>query len=178
MQRHARWVWSLLGRHARCLTAITFLMGTAAWPGYGVSQAAQATAGPAAPAVVTGNARVDRLLSEMTFDEKIGMIHGEDEDASTFQGQAGYLQGVPRLGIASLRFADGPPGVLTRVPSTALTATMGVAATFSREDARANGVVIARDARALGIDVTLQPFINIDRDLSFEIGRASCRERV
>jgi beta-glucosidase len=145
------------------------LAWTAAWPGYGVSQALPATSG-STPAIVTGNARVDKLLSEMTFDEKIGMIHGEDEDPATFQGQAGYLQGVPRLGIPSMRFADGPPGVLTRVPSTALTATMGLAATFSREDARANGVIIARDARALGIDVTLQPFINIDRDLTFDRG--------
>ncbi|MGC2297864.1 MAG: glycoside hydrolase family 3 N-terminal domain-containing protein, partial [Acidobacteriaceae bacterium] len=119
---------------------------------------------------ITGNARVDKLLSQMTFDEKIGMIHGEDEDPATFQGQAGYLRGVPRLGIPAMRFADGPPGVLTRVPSTALTATMGLAATFSREDAQANGIVIARDARALGIDVSLQPFINIDRDLTFDRG--------
>lgn len=120
-----------------------------------------------APPVSTGNARVDKLLSEMTFAEKVSMIDGSDEPAATFQGQAGYLAGVPRLGIPSMRFADGPPGVLTRVPSTALTATMGLAATFSRDDARRNGIVIARDARSLGIDVVLQPFINIDRDLSF-----------
>jgi beta-glucosidase len=120
-----------------------------------------------APPSITGNARVDQLLSEMTFAEKVRMLDGSDEPAATFQGQAGYLAGVPRLGIPSMRFADGPPGVLTRVPSTALTATMGLAATFSREDARQNGLVIARDARSLGIDVVLQPFINIDRDLSF-----------
>jgi beta-glucosidase len=120
-----------------------------------------------APTAVTGNARVDRLLSEMTFAEKVSMLNGSDENPATFQGQAGYLAGVPRLGIPSMRFADGPPGVLTRVPSTALTATMGLAATFSREDARQNGIVIARDARSLGIDVVLQPFINIDRDLTF-----------
>ena len=115
---------------------------------------------------VTGNARVDKLLSEMTFAEKVSMLHGSDENPATFQGQAGYLAGVPRLGIPSMRFADGPPGVLTRVPSTALTATMGLAATFSREDARRNGVVIARDARALGIDVVLQPFIKRTNYLS------------
>lgn len=123
-----------------------------------------------APPAITGNARVDKLISEMTLDEKLGMLHGEDEDPATFQGQAGYLQGVPRLGIPYMRFADGPPGVLTSVPSTALTATMGVAATFSREDARQNGVVIGRDAKSLGIDVALQPFINMDRDLTFERG--------
>jgi beta-glucosidase len=150
------------------LAAVAFL-AVGSYPAWGANQDTP-TAAVAAPAAVTGNARVDELLSEMTFDEKIGMIHGEDEDPATFQGQAGYLQGVPRLGIPSLRFADGPPGVLTRVPSMALTATMGLAATFSREDARANGIVIARDARSLGIDITLQPFINIDRDLTFERG--------
>ncbi len=66
--------------------------------------------------------------------------------------------------------ADGPPGVLTRLPSQAETATMGVAATFSKQDAEQNGIVIAREARSLGIDVVLQPFINIDRDITFARG--------
>jgi beta-glucosidase len=121
---------------------------------------------PAASTVV-GAARVDRLLAAMTLQEKIAFIHGATEEASSYQGQAGYLPGVPRLGIPSLRLADGPPGVLTRQVSTALPATLALAATFSREDAAANGVVIGRDARALGIDVVLEPFINIYRDPSF-----------
>jgi beta-glucosidase len=120
--------------------------------------------------VVTGNPRVDKLLSEMTLEEKISMIHGAWENPATNQGQAGYLAGVPRLGIPSLRLSDGPPGVLTRLPSHAETATMGVAATFSKEDAEQNGVVIAREARSLGIDVVLEPFINIDRDITFSRG--------
>ena len=120
--------------------------------------------------VITGNARVDHLLAQMTLDEKISIIHGTGEDASTYQGQAGYLPGISRLGIPPVRFADGPPGVLTRVPSIAPTSTMGVAATFSREDARLNGKVIGREARSHGIGVALQPFINISRDFSF--GRA------
>ena len=121
-------------------------------------------------ASITGNARVDRLLQQMTLDEKIDMIHGTGEDARTNQGQAGYLPGIPRLGIPPMRFADGPPGVLTRVPSIAPTSTMGVAATFNREDARANGAVIGREARSHGISVALQPFINIDRDYAFGRG--------
>jgi beta-glucosidase len=120
--------------------------------------------------VVTGDARVDKLLSQMTLDEKLTLIHGTHEDPAVYQGQAGYLAGIPRLGIPGLRFADGPPGVLTRHPSQAETATMGVAATFSVKDAEANGVVIGREDRALGIDVSLQPFVNIDRDLEFERG--------
>jgi len=120
--------------------------------------------------VVTGDPRVDKLLSQMTLEEKITLIHGTQEDPKVYQGQAGYLAGVPRLGIPGLRFADGPPGALTRHPSSGETATMGVAATFSMKDAEANGLVIGREDRALGIDVSLQPFVNIDRDLQFGRG--------
>ena len=119
---------------------------------------------------VTGNGRVDHLLGQMTLDEKIAMVHGTGEDNSTYQGQAGYLPGVKRLGIPAMRFADGPPGVLTRAPSIAPTSTMGLAGTFSREDARLNGAVIGREARSHGISVALQPFINIDRDLNYGRG--------
>jgi beta-glucosidase len=115
----------------------------------------------------SGNPRVDRLISQMSLEEKISLIHGVSEQAATDQGQAGYWPGLPRLGIPSLRLTDGPPGVLTRHPSTGMTATMGLAATFSRSDARANGVVIGRDARALGQDIVLEPFINIFRDQTF-----------
>ena len=120
--------------------------------------------------VVTGDARVDKLLSQMTREEKLALIHGTHEDPAVYQGQAGYLGGVPRLGIPGLRFADGPPGALTRHPSQGETATMGVAATFSRKTAEDNGLVIGREDRALGIDVSLQPFVNIDRDLEFGRG--------
>ncbi|HMD78246.1 MAG TPA: glycoside hydrolase family 3 C-terminal domain-containing protein [Terracidiphilus sp.] len=120
--------------------------------------------------VVTGDARVDKLLSQMTLEEKLTLIHGTHEDPAVYQGQAGYLAGIPRLGIPGLRFADGPPGVLTRHPSQGETATMGVAATFSVKLAEENGVVIGREDRALGIDVSLQPFVNIDRDLEFGRG--------
>jgi len=120
--------------------------------------------------VLTGDARVDKLLSQMSLKEKIALIDGTHEDPPVYQGQAGYLAGVPRLGIPGLRFADGPPGVLTRHPSQGETATMGVAATFSTKTAEENGLVIGREARALGIDVALQPFVNIDRDLEFGRG--------
>ena len=126
--------------------------------------------GGATPPEKADEARVDRLLSQLTVEEKMQLIRGGAEEPAVYQGQAGYLPGVPRLGIPSLRLADGPPGLLTRVPSQAETATMGVAATFSVADAQANGVVIGREARSLGIDVVLQPFINIDRDITFARG--------
>lgn len=124
----------------------------------------------AVPAEKANEARIDKLLSQLTLEEKMNLLRGGSEDPSEYQGQAGYLPGVPRLHIPSLRFADGPPGLLTRVPAQAETATMGVAATFSTKDAEANGVVIGREARSLGIDVVLQPFINIDRDITFGRG--------
>ena len=129
-----------------------------------------ASVSPQSVPVVTGDARVDKLLSQMTHEEKLKLIDGTQEDPAVYQGQAGYILGVPRLDVPGLRFADGPPGVLSRHPSHAETATMGVAATFSRKTAEENGEVIGREARSLGIDVALQPFVNIVRDLEF--GRA------
>jgi beta-glucosidase len=118
---------------------------------------------------VTGDARVNKLLSQMTLDEKLTLIHGTEEKPGIFIS-SGYVAGIPRLGIPSLRLTDGPPGIITHHPSAAETATMGVAATFSVQDAELNGAVIGREARALGIDLTLQPFVNIDRDLEWERG--------
>ena len=115
----------------------------------------------------SGNDRVDRLLSQMTLAERISMIHGAPEDPATSQGQPGYVPGIPRLGLPALRLVDGPPGVLTKVWSTGMPATMALAATFSREDARKNGEVIGGDARALGQDIVLEPFLNLVRDFGF-----------
>ena len=121
----------------------------------------------AVPAEQANEARIESLLKQMTPEEKMQLIRGSVEPADTNQGQAGYLPGVPRLNIPALRMADGPPGVLTRIPGQAQTATMGVAATWSVKDAEANGAAIGKEARSLGIDVVLQPFINIDRDITF-----------
>src|SRR5271163_3279869 len=121
----------------------------------------------AVPPEKADEARIERLLQQMTIEEKMNLIRGDVEPAATNQAQAGYLPGVPRLGIPPLRMADGPPGVLTRVAGQAQTATMGVAATWSTVDAEQNGIAIGREARSLGIDVVLQPFINIDRDITF-----------
>lgn len=157
----------------------TFLAGSAvtalAVLGSAVLSSPEASASGAAASgavpVVTGDSKVDKLLARMTLDEKLTMIEGQAEAASPDkQYQAGYLPGIPRLGIPSLKLSDGPPGVITRQDSTGMTSTMGVAATFSRSDARDNGVVIGRDARALGQDVVLEPFVNLDRDTSWGRG--------
>jgi len=115
-------------------------------------------------------ARVDALLKKMTLDDKFNLIRGMTEADATNQGQAGYLPGVPRLGVPALRMADGPPGILTRKASIIPTSTMGLAATFSKQDAFDNGTVIGEEAKRLGIDVALEPFINMFRDSGFRRG--------
>src|SRR5665213_1923524 len=96
-----------LKARAKLLTVVTVLVWGSVNQGWTATKST-----PAAATVVTGNARVDKLLGEMTLDEKIGMIHGMHENPATYQGEAGYLPGISRLGIPSLRLADGPPGVL------------------------------------------------------------------
>lgn len=127
-----------------------------------------ATAAVGQPPLDDVSPRVHGLLAQMTREEKLAVIRGAREPDATFLGQAGWIRGVPRLGIPDLRFADGPPGVLVRHASTGMPATLAVAASFSREEAAANGAVIGRDARALGVDVILQPYINLYRDPTFE----------
>ena len=112
--------------------------------------------------------RVRRLLADMSREEKLAVIRGAREPADAEQGEAGWTRGVPRLGIPDLRFADGPPGVLVHHTSTGMPATLSMAASFSPDDAEATGALIGRDARALGIDVILQPYINLYRDPTFE----------
>ena len=103
----------------------------------------------------------DRLIAQMTLDEKISMLHGATDPER--YGQAGYLPGVPRLGIPPLRMTDGPAGVRTAQPATALPAPVALAATFSTDLASIYGRVLARDARARHQDVVLAPMVNIVR---------------
>ncbi|HTD72139.1 MAG TPA: glycoside hydrolase family 3 C-terminal domain-containing protein [Steroidobacteraceae bacterium] len=120
------------------------------------------------PAVGVPTSRVQRLLAAMSREEKMAVIRGAHEPAGSAQGEAGWTRGVPRLGIPDLRFADGPPGVLVHHTSTGMPSTLSMAATFSPSDAEATGALIGRDARSLGIDVILQPYINLYRDPTFE----------
>ncbi len=103
----------------------------------------------------------DRLVSQMTLPEKIAMLHG-DRDPENL-GQAGYLPGVPRLGIPPLRLSDGPAGVRTGRPATALPAPVALAATFSTDLALRYGQTIGQDGRAFRQDVMLAPMVNIVR---------------
>ncbi|WP_432537000.1 glycoside hydrolase family 3 C-terminal domain-containing protein [Kineococcus arenarius] len=141
----------------RAGTAVLAMLLAAGTVG-GTAAAAPVTAPPAATAAAFSST-VATLLSQMTLDEKIGMVHGGAEDPEAV-GAAGYLPGVPRLGIPELRLADGPAGVRVAEAATALPAPAALASSFDDTLARQFGEVIGRDGRALGVDVLLSPMTN------------------
>ena len=113
----------------------------------------------------TGNPRVDKLLSQMTIEEKISLLHGTGEDLAPASRRAGLLgrpsatrnslHAVCRWTARRLRYIFAFHRNDQRT---------GIGGTFSTDDARANGVIIGRDARALGIDTVLEPTVNVARD--------------
>ncbi|MGW0943540.1 glycoside hydrolase family 3 C-terminal domain-containing protein [Streptomyces sp. NPDC002623] len=117
---------------------------------------------PGAPgATGSPSHRVAALIARMTLDEKLSFVHGDTDPEAL--GQAGYIPGVPRLGIPELRLTDGPAGVRVNAHATAMPAPVALASSFDDRLARTFGQVIGRDGRALGQDVLLSPMTNIIR---------------
>ncbi|MFD6970159.1 beta-glucosidase [Streptomyces sp. NPDC059949] len=127
-------------------------------PGAGLRSTAPAVPADAEPG---GANRIDALLERLTLDEKTALLHGARDPASL--GQAGYLPGVPRLGIPALRLADGSAGVRVTETATALPAPVLLASAFDPALAREYGRVVGREGRALGQDVVLSPMANLIR---------------
>ncbi|MGD2068485.1 MAG: glycoside hydrolase family 3 C-terminal domain-containing protein [Gemmatimonadota bacterium] len=113
------------------------------------------------PTTESASERIEGLVAAMTLDEKVSLLHGVRDPESL--GQAGYIPGVPRLGIPPLRLSDGPAGIRVTSPATALPAPVALASTFSPELAREYGRIIGRDGRARGQDVLLAPMVNLVR---------------
>lgn len=99
-------------------------------------------------------ARVDDLLGRLTQDEKLALIGGDHDF---------FIRGVPRLGVPSIRMADGPQGVRDPGPSTAYPSTVALAASFDPALARQFGASMAHDARSHGVGILLGPGVNIQR---------------
>ena len=107
-------------------------------------------------------ARVEDLLARLTLEEKVSLVHAD----SPFS-----VSGVPRLGISELRMDDGPMGVREEGASwqhvddfsTAMPATLGLAATWNPDLAVAYGAVIGQEGRQRGKDIMLGPSLNIQR---------------
>ncbi|MFW5418975.1 glycoside hydrolase family 3 C-terminal domain-containing protein [Nocardiopsis sp. CNT-189] len=101
----------------------------------------------------------DALVARMTREEKLSFV-AWGFDPVEMKG-VGYLPGVPRLGIAPLRVADGPVGIrLIGEAATALPAPVALACAFDAGLAREYGAVMGRDGRALGQDMVLAPMVN------------------
>ena len=113
--------------------------------------------------------RVQDLLGRMTLQEKVAMLSGAD-----------WMQSVPneRLGIPSIKMADGPigirswagpssetnaPGPAKRVATTAFPVGVAMAATWDTELLQSQGQAIAQEMKALGRDMILGPTVNINR---------------
>jgi beta-glucosidase len=113
--------------------------------------------------------RVQDLLSRMTLQEKVAMLSGAD-----------WMQSVPnaRLGIPSIKMADGPIGVRAwsgpssetnaatareKVTTTAFPAGVAMAATWDPDLVQSEGQALAQEVKALGRDMILGPTVNINR---------------
>jgi beta-glucosidase len=111
--------------------------------------------------------RVEDLLSRLTLEEKISIIHAD----SKFTTPA-----IPRLGIPRRWLDDGPHGVREDIGpdtwnpagrtddfSTAMPSGICLAATWNPDLGFQEGEAIGQEARARGKDIMLGPGVNILR---------------
>lgn len=103
----------------------------------------------------TDKSRAAELVGKMTLEEKCLLIAGCEDGFHT--------AAIERLGIPSVRMADGPQGVRNDTKSTYYPCGMSIAASWNREAASKVGTGIGMDARARGVGVMLCPGVNIYR---------------
>ena len=132
-------------------------------------------------------ARAEAALKAMTLDEKLRLIFGYSDQALTelskvpdeivspelktyvvshlVKGSAGFVPGVPRLGIPDQTQTDASIGVRNSfIPSTALPSSLATAASFDPEVVRAGGAMIGAEARATGHNTMLAGGVNLARE--------------
>jgi beta-glucosidase len=74
----------------------------------------EAPTGPWMDKSLPPDQRADLVLAQMTFDEKITLVHGTGGFTASgprSNGGAGVIEGVPRLGLPDLQLADSAVGV-------------------------------------------------------------------
>ncbi|WDF74340.1 beta-glucosidase family protein [Novosphingobium sp. KACC 22771] len=122
-------------------------------------------------------ARADATLKEMTAEEKAELLHGKmllmlapaKRPEGVFTG-AGYIEGVPRLGVPPLVESDASLGVsnlMNQRPgdvATSLPSGLSLAATWNPAALYAGGRMIGSEARAKGVNVMLVGGVNLVRD--------------
>jgi beta-glucosidase len=133
--------------------------------------------GPWMDSSLSPDRRADLIVAQMTLDEKISLLHGggwqmlfsgPDAPPSKALGNAGYISGIPRLGIPDLQMADAAvgvthSGVLGRY-STALPSCVAEAASWDLEVAREYGALIGSELRDQGYNMSLGGGVNLARE--------------
>ena len=114
----------------------------------------------------TPDQQADALISQMSMDEKIQLVHGGAAldwwNHTLPRGAGGWIPGIPQLNIPDLYFADGSAGVAYSVgPATALPSSIASAATWDLNEAAKYGQVIGSELSAYGINVNLGGNVNL-----------------
>ena len=111
--------------------------------------------------------RADLVVKEMTLAEKISLLHGTGmKDLSPMSplagqsnGGAGYVVGIPRLGIPGIQMSDAAYGVRHSGDngrySTALPDDLAGAASWDLDVAYEYGALIGRELRDQGYNMSL-----------------------
>jgi beta-glucosidase len=123
------------------------------------------------------DARAEAVLSQLTLDEKISLLHGNGMAhverwqmplTSLTNGGAGHVVGIPRLGIPGLTISDAAYGVRSSGEngrySTALPSPAGFAASWDPDGAYEYGALIARELKAQGFNMSLGGGVNLTRE--------------
>jgi beta-glucosidase len=120
--------------------------------------------------------RAAMVVKEMTLDEKITLLHGTGMRglslmsplAISSNGGAGYVPGIPRLGIPAMQISDAAYGVRSSGEngrySTALPSDLAGAASWDLDAAYEYGALIGRELRAQGYNMTLGGGTNLTRE--------------
>lgn len=109
---------------------------------------------------LSSDQRADLLITQMTLNEKIALLHGAPRSV-----YVGYVPKNTRLGIPALYLEDGPAGVADSMTGvTQLPAPVAGAASWDPAVMQHYGQVIGAEEAGKGANVTLAPTINIVRD--------------
>ena len=120
--------------------------------------------------------RADLVIRQMTLDEKLDLVHGTGwnglrKNASIPKGSlggAGYVEGVPRLGIPGINMADSAVGVrLSGAGShyaTLLPSVLGAASSWDPNALFVFGDVIGRELRDTGYNMSIGGGVDLARD--------------
>ena len=131
---------------------------------------APAPKGPWSDKSLSPDQRADLLIQQMTLEEKLSLVHGEEggQSLKKWLGGAGYVPGVPRLGIPDLQMSDGRSGVAnigrTGRYATALPSALANAASWDLQASYDFGALLGKEIRDLGFNVSLGGTANIIRE--------------